>query len=226
MSNFPIRGKSLALLLFVRDNISLWSGRKLFNEPVENNKLGIWSTPASIAWVVCVLRTDRSTRRLAVVERVPMTQEAYNKRMEEVEELENVVMPKIAEDIALARAEGDLKENAEYHAQREKQGMVQAKINEIKGRLSRAQIVDPSQINTDEIAFGAKVTVVDTDIDDEEIITLVGDGDEDYDSGKYLITSPIGRGLLGKKVGDIADIDVPKGKLQFKVMKIEYPEIG
>ena len=161
-----------------------------------------------------------------MVERVPMTQEAYNKRMEEVEELENVVMPKIAEDIALARAEGDLKENAEYHAQREKQGMVQAKINEIKGRLSRAQIVDPSQINTEEIAFGAQVTVVDTDIDDEEIITLVGDGDEDYDSGKYLITSPIGRGLLGKKVGDVADIDVPKGKLQFKVMKIEYPGLG
>jgi len=155
-----------------------------------------------------------------------MTQEAYNKRMEEVEELENVVMPQIAEDIALARAEGDLKENAEYHAQREKQGMVQAKINELKGRLSRAQIVDTSQINTDEIAFGAKVTVVDTDIDDEEVITLVGDGDEDYDSGKYLITSPIGRGLLGKKIGDIADIDVPKGSLQFKILNIEYPELG
>ena len=161
-----------------------------------------------------------------MVERVPMTQEAYNKRMEEVEELENVVMPQIAEDIALARAEGDLKENAEYHAQREKQGMVQAKINELKGRLSRAQIVDTSQINTEEIAFGARVTVVDTDIDDEEIITLVGDGDEDYDSGKYLITSPIGRGLLGKTVGEIADIDVPKGKLQFKIMKIEYPDLN
>ena len=158
-----------------------------------------------------------------MVERVPMTQESYNKKMEEVEELENVVMPQIAEDIALARAEGDLKENAEYHAQREKQGMVQAKINEIKGRLSRAQIVDPSLIPTDIVAFGAQVTVLDTDIDDEEVITLVGDGDEDYDSGKYLITSPIGRGLLGKKVGEIADIDVPKGTLQFKVLKIEYP---
>jgi len=100
--------------------------------------------------------------------------------------------------------------------------MVQAKINEIKGRLSRAQIVDPSTIPTDIIAFGAKVTVLDTDMDDEEVITLVGDGDEDYDSGKYLITSPIGRGLLGKKVGEIADIDVPKGTLQFKVLKIEY----
>ena len=157
-----------------------------------------------------------------MVDRVPMTQEAYNKKMEEVEELENVVMPQIAEDIALARAEGDLKENAEYHAQREKQGMMQAKINEIKGRLARAQIVDPSQIPRDIIAFGAKVTVLDTDMDDEEIITLVGDGDEDYDSGKYLITSPIGRGLLGKKVDDVADIDVPKGTLQFKILKIEY----
>ena len=160
-----------------------------------------------------------------MVDRVPMTQEAYNKKMEDVEELENVVMPKIAEDIALARAEGDLKENAEYHAQREKQGMVQAKINEIKSRLSRAQIVDPTQIPRDIIAFGAQVTVFDVDMDEEEIITLVGDGDEDYDSGKYLITSPLGRGLLGKKVGELAEIDVPKGKLQFKVMKIEYPEL-
>ena len=158
-----------------------------------------------------------------MVDRVPMTQEAYNKKMEDVEELENVVMPKIAEDIALARAEGDLKENAEYHAQREKQGMVQAKINEIKSRLSRAQIVDPTQIPRDIIAFGAQVTVFDVDLDEEEVIMLVGDGDEDYDSGKYLITSPLGRGLLGKKVGEVAEIDVPKGKLQFKVTKIEYP---
>lgn len=160
-----------------------------------------------------------------MVERVPMTQEAYNKKMEEVDELENVTMPAIAEDIALARAEGDLKENAEYHAQREKQGMVQAKINEIKSRLARAQIVDPTQIPTDVVAFGAKVTVLDIDMDDEEVIMLVGDGDEDLDNGKYLITSPIGRGLLGKRVDEIADIDVPKGTLQFKVLKIEYPDL-
>lgn len=157
-----------------------------------------------------------------MVERVPMTQENYNKRRAEVEDMENVQMPKIAEDIALARAEGDLKENAEYHAQREKQGMLQARINQINDRLARAQIVDPADIPTDSVAFGAKVTVLDVDIDDEEIITLVGDGDEDYDKGKYLITSPIGRGLLGKKVGEMADIEVPKGTIQFKVLKIEY----
>jgi transcription elongation factor GreA len=159
-----------------------------------------------------------------MVERVPMTQEAYNRRRAEVDEMENVQMPKIAEDIAAARAEGDLKENAEYHAQREKQGLLQAKIVQLRDRLSRAQIVDPSQIPKDEVAFGAKVRVLDVDLDDEEEITLVGDGDEDYDSGKYLITSPIGRGLLGKKVGEEADIDVPKGTLKFKVLEITYED--
>jgi len=159
-----------------------------------------------------------------MVERVPMTQEAYNRRRAEVDEMENVQMPKIAEDIAAARAEGDLKENAEYHAQREKQGLLQAKIVQLRDRLSRAQIVDPEQIPKDEVAFGATVKVLDVDLDDEEEITLVGDGDEDYDSGKYLITSPIGRGLLGKKVGETADIEVPKGSLTFKVLEINYED--
>ncbi len=159
------------------------------------------------------------------MERVPMTQEAYNKRRAEIDEMENVQMPKIAEDIAAARAEGDLKENAEYHAQREKQGLLQAKINELKFRLSRAQIVDPSQIPQDQVAFGAKVKVLDMDLDDEEEITLVGDGDEDYDNGKYLITSPIGRGLLGKKKGEVVEIPVPKGTIKFKVLEIVYENV-
>ena len=160
-----------------------------------------------------------------MVERVPMTQEAYNKRRAEIEDMENVQMPKIAEDIAAARAEGDLKENAEYHAQREKQGLLQARINELKSRLSRAQIVDPAQIPQDEIAFGATVKVLDVELDDEEEITLVGDGDEDYDKGKYLITSPIGRGLLGRQVGETVEIPVPKGTIKFKVLDINYAEL-
>jgi len=135
-------------------------------------------------------------------------------------------MPIIAEKIAAAREEGDLKENAEYHGQREAQGMLQAKINDLKSKLSRASIVDPSQIPKDEVAFGAKVTVLDTDLDDQEVITLVGAGEEDYDSGKYLITSPIGQGLLGAKVGDTVAIDVPKGQINFKVIQIEYPDFA
>ena len=115
------------------------------------------------------------------MERVPMTQEAYNKRKAEIDEMENVQMPAIAEKIAEARAEGDLKENAEYHAQRENQSHLHRKISELKSRLSRAQIVDPNQIPKDQVAFGATVKVLDVDLDDEEEITLVGDGDEDYD---------------------------------------------
>ena len=157
-------------------------------------------------------------------DRVPMTQEAYNKRRVEIEHLENTVMPEIAEKIAEARAEGDLKENAEYHAQREAQGMLQAKINDLKSRLARAAIVDQSKIPKDEVAFNATVKVLDVDLDDEEEITLVGDGDENYDAGKYLITSPIGQGLLGKKVGDVAKIEVPKGVITFKVLEISYPD--
>ena len=157
-----------------------------------------------------------------MADRVPMTKDAYERLRKEIDEMENVRMPAIAEKIAEARAEGDLKENAEYHAQREAQGMMQAKINERKSRLSRALIIDPSKVPQDEIAFGATVTVIDMDFDDEEKITLVGDGDEDYDNGKYLVTSPIGKGLLGKKVGDIAEIDVPKGTLKFKIVSIAY----
>lgn len=157
-----------------------------------------------------------------MTERIPMTQEGYNKIKAEAEYLENVEMPLIVEKIAAARAEGDLKENAEYHGQRESQGMLQAKINQLRTKLANSTIVDTSRIDRSVVGFGATITVLDLDIDDEESITLVGAGEEDYDAGKYLITSPIGQGLLGKKVGEIAEIDVPKGTIQFRVLNIEY----
>ncbi|MBC8353932.1 MAG: transcription elongation factor GreA [Planctomycetes bacterium] len=155
-------------------------------------------------------------------DRVPMTQDAYNRIKAEVEELENVEMPKITEKIAEARAEGDLKENAEYHAQRENQGMLQARINEKKSQLGRALIIDISKVDKSQISFGATVTVKDLDFDDEEDFTLVGEGDEDYDSGKIKCTSPIGQGLLGLKVGEVAEIAAPKGTIKFEVVSIRY----
>ena len=153
---------------------------------------------------------------------IPMTQDGYNKIKAQIDEYENVVMPKIVEKIAAAREEGDLKENAEYHGQREEQGRLQAKIFELKSKLANASIIDPSTVNKDEVAFGATVKVLDMEFDDEEVITLVGAGEEDYDAGKYLITSPIGQGLLGTKVGDEVEIAVPKGTLNFKILDISY----
>src|SRR6056297_3111895 len=155
-------------------------------------------------------------------ESVPMTREGYNKIKAEISRLENEELSMVTDKIAEARAEGDLKENAEYHAQRENQGMLMAKINELKDKIARASIVDPSQLPKDEVVFGCTVTVEDLAYGDEEQFTLVGAGEEDYNAGRILITSPFGQGLLGKKVGETAEVDVPAGKLKFKVLKIEF----
>ncbi len=159
---------------------------------------------------------------MAVIDSVPMTREGYNKIKAEITQMEDVEMPAITMKLAAAREEGDLKENAEYHAQREAQGMLQAKINERRDKIARARIIDVSKLPKDEVVFGATVTVEDMAYGDEEEYTLVGSGEEDYDSGRVLITSPFGQGLLGKKVGDVAEIDAPAGLLKFKVLKIEF----
>lgn len=152
----------------------------------------------------------------------PMTRSGYEKLKAELDHLDGVEMTAIAEKIAEARAEGDLKENAEYHAQREAQGMLQAKINLLRLKVAKASIIDPSKLPKDQVSFGATVTVVDVDLDDEEEYTLVGAGDEDYNKGRILVTSPLGQGLLGKKIGEVADIQAPKGTFQLKVKAISF----
>jgi transcription elongation factor GreA len=156
---------------------------------------------------------------------VPMTRNAYNRIKAEVDRMEQEEMPQIADKIAVARAEGDLRENAEYHAQREAMGLLQAKVNKLKSDLANASIVDPDKIPRDRVALGATVLVRDLDYQDEEQFTLVGAGDEDYDSGKYLITSPVGQGLLGKRVGERVEIEVPKGTLKFEILEIRYDDL-
>ena len=153
---------------------------------------------------------------------VPMTREGFNKIKAEMQRLENEELPRITEKLAEARAEGDLKENAEYHAQRENQGMVMAKINELKTKLASASIIDTASLPKDEVAFGCTVTVEDAAYGDEETYHLVGAGEEDYHQGKILITSPIGQGLLGKKVGDTAEVQAPAGVIKFKILKIAF----
>jgi transcription elongation factor GreA len=153
---------------------------------------------------------------------VPMTRDKYNELRAEIERLETEEMPKITEKIAAARDEGDLKENAEYHGQRQNQGMLQAKINELKSMVANAYIIDTAKLDKEQVGLLATVTVKDLDYDDEEQFTMVGVGDEDYDQGKILSTSPIGAGLMGKRVGDTVEIEVPKGKLRFEIVGIEY----
>jgi transcription elongation factor GreA len=153
---------------------------------------------------------------------VPMTREGFNKIKAEMMRLENEELPLVTEKLAEARAEGDLKENAEYHAQRENQGMLMAKINELKTKLASATIIDPATLPKDEVVFGCTVTVEDVAYGDEESFTLVGAGEEDYNKGRILVTSPMGQGLIGKKVGEVAEIQAPAGMMKFKVLKISF----
>jgi transcription elongation factor GreA len=157
------------------------------------------------------------------MDRIPMTREGYDKLKAELDRMQNVEMIEVARRIAAARDLGDLSENAEYHAAREDQGMLQARINALRDKLSRAEMVDRNNLSTDTVVFGTRVRVKDLDLGEEEAFELVGPGDEDYDNNKILTTSPVGQGLLGKKKGDVAEIQVPMGKLRFEILDISLP---
>src|SRR3984893_3840206 len=153
---------------------------------------------------------------------VPMTRTGYDKLKAELAHMESVEMPKLAQRVAAARSEGDLSENAEYHGARESQGLLQAKINLLRDKLARATLVATSKLPKDEVVFGGTVVVKYLDFGDEEIFVLVGAGEEDYDAGKILVTSPLAQGLMGKKVGEKAEIPVPKGTMSFEIIEISF----
>jgi transcription elongation factor GreA len=157
-------------------------------------------------------------------DRIPMTKEGYEKKKGDLDRMMNVEMIEVAKRIATAREMGDLSENAEYHAAREDQGMLQARINELKASLSRALIVDKSTLPTGIVVFGAQVKVKDLDMGEVEIFHLVGPGEEDYNANKILTNSPIGQGLLGKKIGEIVHITVPMGTIRYEVLEIIFSE--
>jgi transcription elongation factor GreA len=155
---------------------------------------------------------------------IPMTRAGYEKLKAELDHLDTVELPAITARVAAARSEGDLSENAEYHGARESQGLLLAKINLLRDKLARASIVDTSKLPRGEVVFGATVVVKDLDFGDEETFTMVGAGEEDYDEGKILVTSPLAQGLMGKKVGDKVEIPVPAGTMKFEILEIRFAE--
>jgi transcription elongation factor GreA len=152
-----------------------------------------------------------------------MTREGYEKEKAKLDHMQNVEMIEVAKRIAAARELGDLSENAEYHAAREDQGMLQARIDSLKDRLARADIIDQSRLPKDTVVFGARVRIKNLESGEFEVYELVGPGDEDYDNNKILTTSPRGKGLLGKKVGETAEITVPRGTLRYQIVDISFP---
>ena len=155
------------------------------------------------------------------MEKEPITSQGLEKLKKEIEELKNVNRPKIIRAIAEARGHGDLKENAEYHAAREQQGMIEAKIKQIESKLSNFEIIEQSH-NTkkEQVIFGCQVELLNIDNNTKVIYTIVGEDDSDSLKNKISYNSPIGKGLIGKKINDTVTISVPKGDLNFKILKI------
>jgi transcription elongation factor GreA len=149
-----------------------------------------------------------------------MTAEGLQKLKDELQFLESVERPRVIAAIAEARDKGDLSENAEYDAAKEEQGILESKISLIKSKIVDARIIDETDINTDEVQILTKVRVLNLKTNQEKVYQLVTEGEANIVEGKLATTTPIAKGLLGKKVGDIAEVVVPAGKLQFKVLEI------
>jgi len=149
-----------------------------------------------------------------------MTEEGLRKLREELIEMESVQRPEISRQIAEARDKGDLSENAEYDAAKEAQGLLESKISQLKSLIASARLIDESTIGTDEVRIMNKVTIKNVKNNKLMTYTLVSESEADLKSGKIAVNSPIAQGLLGKKVGDIAEIQVPSGMMTFEVIEI------
>ena len=154
--------------------------------------------------------------------KIPMTPSGYKFLQEEIRRLKSEERPRVIQAIAEARGHGDLSENAEYDAAKDKQGIVEAKIRDLEDQIARAQVIDPSTINSSTITFGAKVKLLDLDSKAKVTYQIVGDIESDLKQGKISISSPIGKALIGKIVGDVVEVQAPRGIRELEVLEITY----
>lgn len=157
-----------------------------------------------------------------MTERVPMTPVGYDKLAAEIKRLKTQERPKIVKEIEAARAHGDLSENAEFHAAKERQGQIESRIRQIEDKLARAQVIDPSGSAPEEVRFGVTVVLRDSESDEEVTYTIVGEDESDVSQGMISIGSPIARALLGRAVDDAVTVRVPKGTREFEVLAIRH----
>lgn len=153
---------------------------------------------------------------------IPMTEEGYQRLQEELKTLIRVERPKVVQDIAEARSHGDLSENAEYDAAKDRQGFIEGRIQELGDKVARAQVINPASINSEKIVFGATVTMIDVDTDNEVTYKIVGEDEADIKQGKISITSPVGRAMIGHECDEEVQIRVPSGVKVYEITNIEY----
>ena len=156
------------------------------------------------------------------MERVPMTVKGFKALEAELQRLKSVERPRIVQAIAEARAHGDLSENAEYHAAKERQAFIEGRVLELEDMLSRAEVIDVSSLSGDTVKFGATVTLVDEDTEAEVCYQIVGDTESNIKDRKISISSPIARALIGKTVGDTVEVAAPGGARSYEILKIQF----
>lgn len=156
------------------------------------------------------------------MDKVPLTAKGYSKLQDELKHLKAVERPNVIKAIAEAREHGDLSENAEYHAAREKQGFIEGRIMDLEDKLARAEVIDVNELSGNVIKFGATVKMVDEDTDEEFKYQIVGDYEADLDKGMISVSSPIARGLISKKKGDSVEIKTPKGAKFYEILEVKY----
>jgi len=151
-----------------------------------------------------------------------MTPAGHQALVEELDNLKRIERPKVIDDIATARAHGDLSENAEYDAAKERQGFIESRIRDLESKTGMAEIIDPAEIESERIEFGATVTILDLDTDKESTYMIVGDDEADPDHGKINVYSPLARALIGKAVGDEVEVKAPGGNREYEILTLVY----
>ena len=153
---------------------------------------------------------------------IPMTPEGNTRLREELKQLKEVERHKISREIGVAREHGDLSENAEYHAAKERQGWIEARIKDLEDKLSRAEIIDPTKLHGSKVAFGATVKLSNIETEEESVYRLVGADEADLNQGSISITSPLARSLIGREVGDEVKVRMPAGERHYEILEVEY----
>ena len=157
-----------------------------------------------------------------MLNRIPITPGGFHRLQDDLDRLLKVDRPKNIKDIAEARAHGDLSENAEYHAAKEMQSFIEGKIQELKTKLALADVIDPSKISQDKTAFGATVRVMDLSTDEEKTFVLVGPDEADVKNSRISISSPVGKALINKEIGDVVTIKAPAKTMEYEILEIRF----